>query len=456
MANRIESFQAMVIRHLLGVLGEHGRSFLAILTESQNCDPAFLLSVLREMEARKLISVNGEGSDREYRLAPRIGTPIHICRRLLGPTWFEDEENPRRVILDSGYFRDLVNAVSNSLPEPGLVYSQWWFSEPTYRRLTGLMLHMMRKRGRVAFLGASTLGAVFSQCGDSPTTIIDVDEVLLKRVRNTVGESTELVCRDIADPLDSYLQGKFDIVFADPPWSSSILKTFFVRSSEMLAAGGTLVISFPPMLTRPSIRTERTRLLRIAEQLGLSFTTELRGFTEYRVPSFEYRAYEKYGIDLDRPWRQGDVLIFRRCAKATVPADISAEPCGRWDQYDYGAVRLFLKQNGADGDGPARIAPVSGSSNFAYSSTSSRTQLWKYARLVSTRNQVADVSGAKQLASILQRLAVGTSRLYNDPGCFRDALPETRAVISMFLGESANEKCQEGERKCRERKLHVS
>src|SRR4030042_5871856 len=174
--------------------------------------------------------------------------------------------------LRSSHFGDLTVAVSKALPEPGWVYSQWWFSQPTHATLIDLLLHVVSEGARIGFAGASTLGAVFSHCTTSPVTIIDVDEVLLKRITACADKRTQFVCRDISDPLDTYLKSSFDLVFADPPWSSSGLKSFFVRTSELLAADGTLVISFPPVFTRPSAIAERKALLRMEGLLALSFT----------------------------------------------------------------------------------------------------------------------------------------------------------------------------------------
>ena len=355
MDRQIETFRAEVMRHLLKALSRQSEPFISVLGRSQNCDPAFLMDVLREMEARGFVRVSSGGPGRECAITAHAGTRTPVPRKLCEPAPSQDSEDPRRGILASGYFGDLTSAVSKSLPEPGLVYSQWWFSEPTYAKLVDLLLQLMRKNAHVAFAGSSTLGAVFSHCAASPVTIIDVDAVLLKRIACCVDKPAQFICRDISNPLDTCLKGKFDIVFADPPWSSSDLKTFFVRSSEMLAAEGTLVISFPPVFTRPSARTERKNLLRMAELLGLSFTTELKGFTEYSVPMFEYRAYKEHGIELSQPWRKGDVLIFKKRNKGTKCADIPVEACYIWDQYDYDMTRLFLKRNGSIEGGPACI-----------------------------------------------------------------------------------------------------
>jgi predicted methyltransferase len=275
MGKRVESFQARLIRHLLKVLDGRSDPFISIVARARNCDPAFLMDTLSEMETRRLLQTAAEGSEKEYALTPHAEALSRGYYRCRAPVQIENSGPASRSLLESHYFTDLVNAVRNSLPEPCLVYSQWWFSKPTYGRLVDLLFRLTRKDARVAFVGASTLAAVFSQCAPSPTTIIDVDEILLRKIASCATEAAQMMCRDISCPLDTSLRGKFDLVVSDPPWSRSSLRTFFLRSAELLAPAATLVISFPPVFTRPSVRVERRGLLRTAETIGLSLAGNL-------------------------------------------------------------------------------------------------------------------------------------------------------------------------------------
>ncbi|OHB64778.1 MAG: hypothetical protein A2Y77_00995 [Planctomycetes bacterium RBG_13_62_9] len=445
MAEETKSLQARLIRYLLTVLDGRGKHFAGIVAKSHNCDPAVLMDALQEMETRGLVRTNGEGSAKEYVLTAHAEAHTWSTGRLRQPTQSQDSEQADHGVLESNYFRDLVRAVYGSLPEPGLVYSQWWFSEPTYARLVDLLLRLTERETGVAFVGAPTLAAVFSQCAASPATIIDIDDVLLKRIAACVGKQAQSVCRDISHSLDTSLKGEFDVVVSDPPWSSHSLRTFFVRSSEMLAPEGTLVISFPPVFTRPSAQAERRSLLRMADTIGLSLTNELTGFTEYNVPPFEYRAYREHDIELVHPWRKGDLFVFKKSKRFAESVDVPVKASWVWDQFDYGTTRLFLKKNGSAEEGPARILPLSGKYDFAYDSTSSRTQLWKQACLVSTRNQIADVSGTKQLTAVLRELLGKTADLSNVIRCLSSVPPETRAALSIILSDPDGKNSERGE-----------
>ena len=171
----------------------------------------------------------------------------------------------------------------------------------------------------------------------------------------------------------------------------------------------------------------------------------LTGFTEYDVPAFEYNAYKEHGIELKGPWRKGDIFVFRKQSKPTGNDEVPVEAIWKWDQYDYGTVRLFLKKNGSMQQGLARIIPVSGKNDFVYDSTSSRTQLWKQACLVSTRNHVADISGTKQLVTILRELRSKTADLSNTLECLSDISPDTRMALSVLLSKSDGKNSERAE-----------
>jgi hypothetical protein len=435
MATEIETFRERLIRYLLRVLDGRRETFQSILARSQNCDPAFLMDTLHEMEVRGLLQAAREEDSTGYSRARHPEASDHTRPVPPEPMQHRDSGHDDRGILGSNYFRELVRAVLRSLPKPSLVYSQWWFSEPTYSKLVAFLLGLQRqnKDYHIAFLGSSTLGTVLSQCVSAPVAIIDVDDVLLERIKTCVGGTAQRIQRDISDPLDASLKGQFDVVVADPPWSSSTLRTFFVRSAQMLSVDGTLVISLPPVFTRPSAAADRTSFLDLARVLGLSLRTRLMSFTEYDVPAFECNAYKEHGIGLKEPWRKGDIFVFRKQRKSAGYEDIPVEASWKWDQYDYATVRLFLKSNGSTQEGPARIMSVPGKNNFLYDSTSSRTQLWEHACLVSTRNQIAEISGRKQLEAILQELQATKHDLSNGLRCVSRVDPDTQtALLALF------------------------
>jgi predicted RNA methylase len=266
-----------------------------------------------------------------------------------------------------------------------------------------LLFCLSKSQTSIAFLGAGTLGTLFSHFTTNPVSIFDIDEVLLKRIQNHSSKSVQAICFDVSKDIDKSFRNFFQLVFVDPPWSAPLLRTFLARSSTFVSLGGFLVISFPQTLTRPSIPLERNKLMKLARSLGLALKAVLPSFTEYSVPLFEQNAYKHYGINLKNAWRRGDLLIFSKTNNSSIK-DVShlIKNTPEWNQYQHKNHRLFLKRDGFFEDGIPSVKLIQGLGGLTYISTSSRLAFWKSASLVSTRNCIAQAYGRKKLSILLR------------------------------------------------------
>jgi len=377
-------------------------TFEHILRRSLNCDPSFLLDILQELQDDDFISST---EDREPPVRYSLKARDHY-QRTKTIRFRQSATKPSLGIpsnfLQNEYFRELLRKMLDSFPEEAPVYSQWWFSESIYENLIKLVLHLSKPRKSLAFLGSGTLGALLSHFSTNPVSIFDVDAVLLERISRYCSESTQTIHYDVSNEPDSSFKEQFHLVFVDPPWSSSMLRTFFVRSSTFVSVRGTLAISFPPVLTRPSAESERKELLNLAKSLGLSLKLTLPSFTEYSVPAFEQNAYEHCGIHLQEPWRRGDLFIFTKTHHSSLDIMPLIEKTPEWNQYNHGKCRLFLKRDGLFEDGPPSVQPVPGVEDLMYKSASTRMASWKSASLVSTRNHIAHAYGRKELSALFE------------------------------------------------------
>lgn len=396
-------FRERVQTRVFEVLRGTPITFEHILRRSLNCDPAFLLEVLHELQDGDFISsTEGRESPVRYWLKVIDNYPrpkaIPFSRSATTPSL--------GISLNSSqteYLRELLQEMLDSFPEPTPVYSQWWFSESIYEKLIKLVLHLSKPCTSLAFVGSGTLGAILSHFSTNPVNIFDVDRVLLEGISRYCSESTQTIRYDVSNEPGSSFKEAFQFVFVDPPWSSSMLRTFLVRSSTFVSVRGTLAISFPQVLTRPSAESERKELLNLAKRLGLSLKLTLPSFTEYSVPPFEQNAYEHYGIHLKEPWRRGDLLIFNKTYDSSLDITSLIEKTPEWNQYHHDKCRLFLKRDGLFEDGPPLVQPIPGLEDLMYKSASTRMASWKSASLVSTRNHVAHAYGRRGLSTLLER-----------------------------------------------------
>jgi hypothetical protein len=409
-------------------------TFEYILKRSLNCDPSFLLDVLHELQDDDFISsTEDRESPARYSLKERDHYPhpkaTRFRRSATKPSLGISLDSPQ-----TEYLRELLQEMLDSFPEEAPVYSQWWFSESIYENLIKLVLHLSKPHAPLAFLGSGTLGALLSHFSTNPVNIFDVDGILLERISRYCSKSTQTIRYDVSNEPDSSFKEKFQLVFVDPPWSSSMLQTFLVRSSTFVCTGGSLAISFPPILTRPSIEEERKELLKLAKSLGLSLKLTLPSFTEYSVPAFERNAYEHCGIHLQKPWRRGDLFVFTKTHHSSPDIMHLIEKMSEWSQYNLRKCRLFIKRDGLFEDGPPSVQPIPGVDDLMHKSASTRMASWKSASLVSTHNHIAHAYGRKELSTLLERTFGQDHGNYENDAGFDAMIPaEIKETISSML-----------------------
>ena len=410
-------------------------TFEHILKKSLNCDPALVLELLHELQDADFVcSTKGHATRVRYWLKARYNSASKKHTPLTRPATTAPPSSPLNS-RQPKYLSEILQEMLDALPEPAPVHSQWWFSKSVYRCLIDFILDVSKGQTTTAFLGAPTLGALFSQCSCNPVYIFDVDEVILKRIGPYCSKSTRIMSYNVSHNLDSSIKGMFPVVFADPPWSSSLLQTFLIRSSALVSGGGILAISFPQPLTRPTIPSEGKKLKKLASRLGLSLKFNYPNFTEYAVPLFEHEAYKRSGIRLKKPWRKGDLFIFVKTHNCSIdPAPFIAKT-PQWNQYHHGKTRMFLKRDGLFEDGAPSVEAIPGLEDLVHRSTSSRMPSWNSASLVSSRNRIAHAFGRKELSTFLDRCFKKTHREHEDEEHSSLTMPlEMRKLISHMLG----------------------
>ena len=429
-----DNYHDQIRKHVISLLGQRPRSFSDLLQRSLNCDPALLLEKVQELLADSIAfarevddsgpkyilrSWGGEPDSTPHSKSPehRMSNTPPLCSRV------------------TDTLQSVLPKLLMALPEATPVYSQWWFSAGSYGRLLKNMVGLAERASRTAFLACSTLGALFSRVSDSHVAILDVDHVVLENLRDICARPTDMIPYDAVSAPAPSLQGSFQCVVADPPWSRSLLQLFLARSASLAAPGGKVVFSFPQDLTRPSMPYEKREFLRIARGVGLRRQEVIRGATEYHVPGFERSAYEAMGIRLNRPWRSGDWFVFTKAHDAAFPGMFSGPPLNqKWEQFTYDACRVFLKRDGQCEEGEPKIRPCSGMDGFVYKSTSSRSRTWESASLVTTRNRIAEAYGRAALSLLLKKLArTGVMRKPGSPEQCSPALMAVRTSLREVL-----------------------
>ncbi len=430
-------FRKRVRKHVLNLLHNRPITFQELLKRSLNCDPAVLMETLQDLEDSKHISnIQSQGHPIKYYLT-HSDAHQNQFPSLCKENSPEFSPNVPLVSTHTQHLRGILEEILNDLPEPSPAYFQWWFSKSIYDTLIKFLLALSKPRTAktpIAFLGSPTLGALFSHFSTNHAHIFDVDEVLLERISQHCSKATRMIHYNASLDLDSSFKSTFHIVFADPPWSSSLLRTFLIRSSTLLSTGGTLAISFPQIFTRPTISSERKKIKKLASQLGLSLKSIFLNFPEYSVPLFEHNAYKHHGITLKKPWRKGDLFVYTKTHDSPLDLTHLIEKTPKWDQYCYRKSRLFLKRDGLFEDASPSVEPIPGLEDLTYKSTTSRMASWNSASLISTRNRIAHAYGRKKLSAFLLKAFKDTHRAYESNKPFSSTMPlEIKKIISDML-----------------------
>ena len=420
------NYHDKVRSRIIDLLKQDSLTFTQLLERSLNCDPAILLRTIEELVADDTLrSFNESDGIVRYRSNTLRIQPLRSsCSRIIGGN---GDRNRPATSHSTNNSEVILGDLLNSLSKPSPVYSQWWFSEKIYRKLLSLITALAKPSLPTAFLGCPTLGALFSRASQSSVTILDIDHIVLSSLSNFCSKSSELIHYDAAHPPDKRLMNAFQLVIIDPPWSTSTLKLFLARSASLVALGGRIVISFPQTLTRPSIPREREEFLKLADDLGFVLQQVICDATEYSVPYFEYNAYKQIGISLKEPWRKGDCFIFTKVKDKTFSEiHVVPERKYKWDQYRLDSSRVFLKRDGQDETGVPTISPIPQIEDFVYPATSSRSEAWETASLVTTSNCIARAHGRAELSRILGRISEGkfvkTQRLGSQPSGYLKTL----------------------------------
>ncbi len=96
------------------------------------------------------------------------------------------------------------------------------------------------------------------------------------------------------------------VVVCDPPWYPQGLATFLRAATRLVRPHGTILLSVPDLLTRPSVARELADLRRLAGHLHLAVTASQPRALRYRTPFFEFRALRAAGLRaVPMNWRGG-------------------------------------------------------------------------------------------------------------------------------------------------------
>ncbi len=219
--------------------------------------------------------------------------------------------------------RQAPDDLDEILPLPHPLDYEWRFDPRTRLMLAQRCEQLAGAHGPIALLGTPTLApALRGHAGN--VLLLDTNAPLLAALASTGRLSAiQYAAVDIAtfSPPCEW-QHRAAVVACDPPWYPEGFATFLCAAAQLVRPGGSVLISVPDLLTRPSVTDELDDLRGLAGQLRLAISATELCAVRYRTPFFEYRALRAAGLRLiPLDWRAG--TLWQLTSTGTAPTTSS-------------------------------------------------------------------------------------------------------------------------------------
>lgn len=221
------------------------------------------------------------------------------------------------------------------LPVPHPLDFDWRFTSETIDELFRLVNERDQSGSGLCFLGAPTLFRAAVERGmDRPFYLVDASVASAQALQEAQGRI--FVCDLLTDPLPDL---RAAVVVSDPPWYEEFVRAFIWAAAQLVEVGGSVLLSFPPVGTRPYIEDEWKRTQNFAQQLGLTLREKSLSL-KYVSPPFEQNALRAAHHQYVQPdWRPGILVLFEKTGECQEPRP-SSEVCHtKWSEQSVLGVR---------------------------------------------------------------------------------------------------------------------
>jgi hypothetical protein len=183
----------------------------------------------------------------------------------------------------------------------------WRFTRDTICLIWQAIRELANPQSDVALLGTPSLAATVEPWKELGS--VTLHERNQTHYRSFSDGITFACCDVLRDPIS---RGSNGVVVADPPWYEAETIGFLWTASTLSRTGAHVLLSLPPVATRPGVTEERERITAAAAGFGLEFLRLNDGVLRYGTPFFETNAMQAAGTPVTNDWRLGDLAVFRR------------------------------------------------------------------------------------------------------------------------------------------------
>jgi hypothetical protein len=370
--------------NLIAKLCSQPRSLDFITMHLRGVDPMTALKFLKEMEKKEVI---------RYDQINDLWLLEKIARKPIG-----DLLNPNPELYLKKYMADF-----DFFKKPHPLDFEWRNTKKSVNYLSDLVTNESAVDDNILILGMPTLFA--SLCRkDIPqqVTILERNKGVLESLKELSHKSCLVQEADVFK-FDPSTLGTFSTVVMDPPWYEPHFFQFIWVASRCLRVGGRLIISIPPINTRPGIGAERVKWLNFAEKQGLCLYNLYSEKLEYAMPFFEWNSARIAGVDVNPFWRRGDVAIFQKLEHSIIERPDYTEQESGWREIDIEGCRFRVKVDGTDDENISdtvefqELVP-----NQILNTVSSREPIRAQANIWTSGNRIFKTNKPRSVFQVLQ------------------------------------------------------
>ncbi len=309
--------------------------------------------------------------------------------------------------------RRVVHRIALPIQHP-LDY-EWRFGEGAINRLLGDGEMLTAPGETLLMLGTPTLlrGAIER---DYPRSLIllDANKTVVECLTAIAPNASVIQCNVAEDPLPEITTATVAAVIIDPPWYEEYIRSFLWAACRLAPVGAHILLSLPPLGTRPGIAAEVRNIMDWAQsKMGLKLLTEERAALPYLTPPFERNALRAAGIyNVPDEWRRGDLAVFTvtKMGLLTPRPKLPATPPmvdgqAGWNEVTLFGTRIRIRRKSSEQigfDDPSLVSLVPGEVLPTVSRRDARRQL---VDVWTSGNRVYSCRGTQVLDLIMRAIA---------------------------------------------------
>lgn len=303
-----------------------------------------------------------------------------------------------RLAVGAAFNDAMVLPADFPLPHP--LDFDWRFTDSTVTRLWNFARELVGIDERIAMVGAPSLAkrAMGMPVWNGPVLSLDSNAIQGADLSDRV----DVIHFDISQEIPTRPEAA--LVITDPPWYEEELLSFLWCATALCRVGGYIMMSIPPLDTRPGIADERLRIDRAAGTFGLRPVRIIPSAVQYETPFFEANAMLAAGGSRPVDWRRGDLALYVRASPLLGPRPLlPIREC--WTERIVEHSRIRVRRQTAGSGDPVLHSIVPGD---VLPTVSRRDPRRAHADVWTSGNRVFRCSGTEALLEILDQFVNNT------------------------------------------------